>query len=230
LSSCPVCGKATRLEEFREEAIGEVWTGQAAVWAEEGVCADCYRDVLPSMLRPWTQEEWLSHHFESWRAQTQKVGDVKHWEESVEESWLPAEERVRLVDVAGTLDRRREHLARAASAMKDLLARYPIDGAPPPFQAVLEGARAALSDEAVAALKGEREKDEERLRLRRLGSLVDTPAPVIEDPPWDERAAGPPPPPLAAGPAAAAARAGLPWGPMIAVGALVLLLIWWLLG
>lgn len=179
---CPVCGNVTSLDEFIVESIGEVWTGQAAVWAEDGVCGDCYRDVLAPDRREWTQREWLAHHYEGWRSTAEMVHNLFVYEESPQESWLPDAERHRVLDVAGTLSARREHLARTQMAMKDLMGRFPAELTPPPFEMTLNQAGDAVSPRALAELKGMRTRDLEVESLRRADSVVsEAPVETTED-------------------------------------------------
>jgi hypothetical protein len=169
---CPICGTMTRLDEFRTETIGEVWTGQAAVWAEEGVCSDCYRDVLGPNIRDWTDAEWLWHHFEGWRNSVDAVQQVVVHEDSPQDGWMPDEEPRRVLDVEKTLAARREHLARCQMAMRDLQGRYPASLTPPPFNYVMAQGAESVSARAVAELKGQRARDLERDAQRRQDSLV----------------------------------------------------------
>lgn len=169
---CPVCGQVTAADQFRVESVGEVWTSNAAVWAEEGVCPDCYRDVLGPQIREWSDAEWLAHHFEGWKA---TVGTVHHlfvYEESLQESWLPEADRHRVLDVEGTLSSRREHLARCQMSMRDLQGRYRGDLTPPPFQMAMAMASEAVSPKAAAELQAMRERDTETEMRRRNDSVV----------------------------------------------------------
>jgi hypothetical protein len=157
---CPVCSKEIPLAEFRHEAIGEVWTREAAQWAEEGVCPACYRDILPPYVREWSDGEWLSHHHEGWRNTVEAVTQILKYQDSAQESWLPPEERHRLLDIEATLSARREHLALCQSAMEDLLQRYPSSMAPPPFEYLLVAARdQGLSETVLTELKEMRRQD-----------------------------------------------------------------------
>ena len=54
---CPCCRRLVPLDSFQTEAVGEEWEGDAALWAEDGVCRDCYRDVIPGLLRRWSTAE-----------------------------------------------------------------------------------------------------------------------------------------------------------------------------
>ncbi len=177
---CPVCGEDTALDDYVVESIGEVWTGQAAVWAEDGVCPDCYRDVVRPELREWSEAEWLAHHYEGWRSTLESVHNLFVYEESVHEAWLPDGERHRILDVGRTLAARREHLARSQMAMRDLMGRFPAEITPPPFELSLTQARDAVSPRAVGELKGMRARDEETEQLRRSDSVVAA-APTEQD-------------------------------------------------
>lgn len=221
---CPVCGRVIALADFREEAIGEVWTGQAAVWAEEGVCADCHREVLPAYVRAWTPAEWMAHHFEGWRTNLNRVHDLRVYEENASEAWLPDDERVRILDVARTLEKRREHLARASQTVRELVQKYGADGLPVPFQTALEGAAAALSRETVDALKVQREHDLEDERARRQHSIEER-APLVEPPPVPPWSVGRMPASRAAPPAAVRQV----WTPRKVAGVVaVLVVVTWL--
>lgn len=157
---CPVCGVEVGLAEFRHEGIGEVWTREAAEWAEEGVCPSCYRDILPPYIREWSDGEWLSHHYEGWRNTVESVTEIRKYQDSAQETWLPPEERHRLLDVERTLSARREHLALCQSAMEDLLGRYPSSMTPPPFDQMLLTAREqSVSQKAISGLESMREAD-----------------------------------------------------------------------
>ena len=158
---CPVCGTSVPAADFRTEAAGEVWQGEAAVWAEEGVCSDCYRDVVLRDARSWSASEWLVHHYEGWRRMTESVHEIFVYEYSSQGSWLPESERIDIVDVESTLAARREHLARCQMAMEELQGRYEAKITPPPFQMTLASASDALSEPAIEALK-----------LRRLADLA----------------------------------------------------------
>ncbi len=169
---CPVCGQVTVAANFRTESVGEVWTGNAAVWAEEGVCPDCYRDVLAPQIREWSDAEWLVHHYEGWRGTVETVKNIFVYEESVQEGWLPEDDRHRVLDVERTLSSRREHLARCQLTMRDLQARYRADMTPPPFQMTLASASEAVSPKAVAELQARREQDIQAEMRRRHDSVV----------------------------------------------------------
>jgi hypothetical protein len=169
---CPVCGQVTAASRFQVESVGEVWTGNAAVWAEEGVCPDCYKDVLGPQVRQWTDAEWLAHHFEGWKGTVGTVHNLFVWEESLQESWLPADQRHRVLDVEGTLSARREHLARCQMSMRDLQGRYRADITPPPFQMTMAMAGEAVSSKSVAELQGMRERDVQIELGRRHDSVV----------------------------------------------------------
>lgn len=170
-ANCPVCGKGVLLGEFREEAIGEVWTGQAAVWAEEGVCADCHREVLPAYIRAWTPGEWLAHHLEGWRTNLERVHKVVVYEHNPSESWLSDEDRLQLVDVGATLEKRREHLARCSATARELVQKYGADGVPAAFQSALESAASAVAKDAIEDLRRARELGLEDERARRQHSI-----------------------------------------------------------
>ncbi len=158
---CPVCGLQTSLADFRHEAIGEVWTREAAEWAEEGVCPGCYRDVLPPYIREWSDGEWLSHHYEGWRNTVESVGEILRYEDSAQETWRLPEDRHQLLDIEATLSARREHLSLCQSAMQDLRARYPSSMTPPPFDQTLGHAREqSLSAPAIRALRQMHDNDQ----------------------------------------------------------------------
>jgi len=158
---CPVCGLQTSLGDFRHEAIGEVWTREAAEWAEEGVCPGCYRDILPPYIREWSDGEWLSHHYEGWRNTVESVGVILRYQDSAQETWRLPEDRHQLLDIEATLSARREHLALCQSAMEDLRALYPSSMTPPPFDQTLGHARdQSLSEAAVRALRKIRNEDQ----------------------------------------------------------------------
>jgi len=151
---CPVCGNEIQLSEFRHEGLGEEWTREAAEWAEEGVCPSCYRDILPPYIREWSDGEWLAHHYEGWRNTVESVTQIRRYEDSAQEAWLPSTERHRLLDVEATLSARREHLALCQSAMEDLCQRYPSSMTPPPFEQMLVAAREkGLSPSALEELR-----------------------------------------------------------------------------
>jgi hypothetical protein len=156
---CPVCGAAVPGVDFRVEAAGEVWTGEAAVWAEEGVCSECYREVIGKNVREWTSAEWLVHHYEGWHRMTLSVHDILVFEHSPQEGWLPEEDRHQILDLEATLAARREHLARCQMAMKELQARYDSTSTAPPFRMSLASASSALSEAVVDELRARRETD-----------------------------------------------------------------------
>ncbi|MCP4869581.1 MAG: hypothetical protein GY898_12775 [Proteobacteria bacterium] len=169
---CPVCGQVTAADKFRVESVGEVWTGNAAVWAEEGVCPDCYADVLSPQIRDWSDAEWLAHHFEGWKATVGTVHNLFVYEESLQESWLPEAQRHKVLDVEATLSARREHLARCQMSMRDLKGRYRADLTPPPFQMTMAMASEAVSPKAAGELQAMRERDVNTELLRRHDSVV----------------------------------------------------------
>lgn len=169
---CPVCGTMTPASAFRNESVGEVWTGNAAVWAEEGVCPACFREVLAPQIREWTPAEWLVHHYEGWRATVETVRNIFVYEESPQDSWLPEEQRHRILDIEKTLSARREHLARCQVAMRDLQGRYGANITPPPFQMTLAAGAEALGSKAVAELRVMRQADLDAEMQRRHESVV----------------------------------------------------------
>ena len=169
---CPVCGTMTSAADFRVESVGEVWTGNAAVWAEEGVCPDCYREVLVPQIREWTDAEWLVHHYEGWKATVDTVANIFVYEESPHESWLPEEQRHRILDVEKTLSARRAHLARCQMTMRDLQGRYNANMTPPPFQMTLASGSEAVGIKALAELRAMREADLAAEMQRRHESVV----------------------------------------------------------
>lgn len=156
---CPVCGAEVPGVDFRVEAAGEVWTGEAAVWAEEGVCSGCYREVISKNVREWTATEWLVHHYEGWHRMTLSVHDILVFEHSPHEGWLREEERHRILDVEATLAARREHLARCQMAMEELQGRYDSASTAPSFQVSLASASSALSEAVVDELTARRDAD-----------------------------------------------------------------------
>ncbi|MCO4773556.1 MAG: hypothetical protein KDA24_26220, partial [Deltaproteobacteria bacterium] len=172
IAKCPSCGNLVPLETFQSEAVGEVWEGEAALWAEDGVCRNCYRDVLPANLRRWTTEEWVRHHFEGWKSQVRKVHDVEVMVDSEHDSWLPGEERHRILDVEGTLSARREHLARAQMRLRELKAELELADDPVDFVTELETAREGLGAEARKELERRRDADLARETERRVGSVT----------------------------------------------------------
>jgi len=169
---CPVCGTLTPAENFRVETVGEVWTGNAAVWAEEGVCPECYRAVLEPQIREWTDSEWLVHHYEGWRATVETIHNLFVYEESPQENWLLEHERHRVLDVEKTLSSRREHLARCQMTMRDLQGRYNANMTPPPFQMTLASAGEAVSPRVVADLKALHDRDIALEMKRRHESVI----------------------------------------------------------
>jgi hypothetical protein len=182
---CPVCGSEVAGADFRVETAGEVWTGDAAVWAEEGVCSDCYREVVSQDIREWTPAEWLVHHYEGWHRMAQAVHDILVFEHSPQESWLPEDDRHSILDLEATLAARREHLGRCQMAMEELQRRYDASITPPPFQMTLASASEALSEAAVAELRTRREADlrvEAELRCESVYGI----APIWEDPSQDD--------------------------------------------
>jgi len=157
--ACPVCGTEVPPSQFRVESVGEVWLGDEAVWAEEGVCADCYREVVSKNIREWTHAEWLVHHYEGWRTMVDSVHELLVFESSPQESWLPENERHQILDIEATLSARREHLARCQMAMEELQGRYDAKITPPPFQMTLASGSQALSDDAIDQLRARRDED-----------------------------------------------------------------------
>ena len=173
VARCPSCGGLVPLDSFQTEAVGEEWEGDAALWAEDGVCRDCYRDVVPGMLRRWSTAEWVGHHFEGWKAQVRKVHEVEVLVESEHDAWLPDEDRHRILDVEKILSARREHLARSQRRLRDLRAEFGLDRDPPEFIAELEAARDALTEKARSELRRRRDEDLLREEERRVGSVAD---------------------------------------------------------
>jgi len=170
---CPVCGVDVSLSDFRHESLGEEWTREAAEWAEEGVCPACYRDILPPYIREWSDGEWLAHHYEGWRNTVDSVTEIRRYEDSAQESWLPPEQRHRLLDIEATLSSRRAHLALCQSAMEDLYRRYPSSMTPPPFEQMLVAARErALSAAALQELREIHDEDLAVEGARREDSMV----------------------------------------------------------
>jgi hypothetical protein len=189
LSPCPSCGRATPLADFRVESIGEVWEGPAAVWAEDGVCPTCWSQVLPPHVREWSNAEWMAHHYESWRATVEAVHDVFVYEETAADGWLPTDERLRIIDVEGTLSARREHLARSQQTMRELQSRYGASMTPPPFQMALASGAAATGPDAVTRLRELRALGVQRKKERAIDSqeTLAPPAAMIDE--WLEDAA-----------------------------------------
>lgn len=182
VAACPSCEREVPLEEFQSEALGEVWEGEAALWAEDGVCRDCYRDVLPGLLRRWTTDEWLAHHFEGWRRELRKVHDVEVSADSEADAWLPGEDRHRILDVEKSLSARREHLARSRMRLRELKNELGLAEDPPEFVAALEEAHRALEPSAVAELERRRAADLERETERRVASVTElSPSQLIRD-------------------------------------------------
>jgi len=172
-ATCPSCGKLVPLESFQSEALGEEWEGEAALWAEDGVCRTCYRDVMPQHIRRWTTDEWVAHHFEGWRAQLNRVHEVEVLTDSDQDAWLPDTERHRILDVAATLSARREHLARSQMRMRELQGELGLSSDPPTWVAALEEAREALGPDAREELDRRREADLAREKDRRVRSVAD---------------------------------------------------------
>lgn len=182
---CPVCGSEVAGADFRVETAGEVWTGDAAMWAEEGVCSDCYREVVSKDIREWSPAEWLVHHYEGWNRMAQAVHDILVFEYSPQESWLPEDDRHPILDLEATLAARREHLARCQMAMEELQSRYEATITPPPFQMTLASASEALSETVVAELRARREADlkvEGELRCESIYGL----APIADGDPLQD--------------------------------------------
>jgi len=178
---CPVCGSKVPGVDFRVEAAGEVWVGDAAVWAEEGVCSDCYREVISKNIREWSQAEWLGHHYEGWHRMTLTVYDIVAHEYSPQEAWLPEEERHPILDLEATLVARRAHLARCQMAMEELQGRYDTTITPPPFQMTLASASEALSGTALEELRARREEDlRVEVELRQASAFGIAPLPDEE--------------------------------------------------
>lgn len=179
---CPSCGRLVSLELFQSEALGEEWEGEAALWAEDGVCRTCYRDVMEQHIRRWTTEEWVAHHFEGWRAQLHKVHEVEVLVDSDQDAWLPNVERHRILDVSATLSARREHLARSQMRLRELRGELELDADPPAWVAELEEARSALGEAARAELERRREADLAREKDRRVRSVTElSPAQALAD-------------------------------------------------
>jgi len=169
---CPSCGKLTPLAKFQTEATGEVWEGEAALWAEEGVCPACYRDVIPSKSSAWSTENWLRHHFEGWNSQVRRVEQLVEYGTSEQDSWLPEDQRPRILDVEQTLAARREHLARAQMRLREIKRELEVDELPERFEVALRSARRALDERAVMRLKERREDDLRAERERRVDSVA----------------------------------------------------------
>lgn len=182
VAACPSCAKLVPLDEFQSEALGEVWEGEAALWAEDGVCRECYRDVIPGKLHRWTREEWVAHHFEGWRAQVRRVHDVEVLVDSEHDSWLPDAARHRILNVDATLSARREHLARSSMRLRDLRAEFGMKADPREFTLELELARKSLSEGARVELERRRlahlSQEEER-RVHSVAGL--SPAHALKD-------------------------------------------------
>lgn len=169
---CPVCGKSIPLDDFRSESIGEIWTGTAAEYAEEGVCVDCYRDIVAGEMKKWSNAEWLAHHYEGWRTSIEQIHDIYAHEESPHDVWLPAEDRPRILSVEKTIEQRKQHLERSYSAMLELLGKHSASITAPPFQMALATAQDSVSPRAIKALKARRESDLEAESTRRQDSVI----------------------------------------------------------
>ncbi len=238
IAKCPSCGCRVPLDTFQTEAVGEEWEGDAALWAEDGVCRDCYRDVVPGMLRRWSTAEWVGHHFEGWKVQVRKVHEVEVLVESEHDAWLPDEDRHRILDVEQTLSARREHLARSQMRLRELRAEFGLDRDPPEFIAELEAARDALSERAYSELRVRRDADLRMEKERRVGSVTALspaeaqaasgldPGTVLEDLARSTGARGELPIPDVAKDVELPPR-GTRWLPWVMGGALVLFVVWW---
>ena len=227
---CPSCGRATALDKFQSEAPGEVWGGDTALWAEEGVCADCYANVIPGQLQRWSSADWLAHHFEGWRSQVLRVSEVFVHTDVEQDAWLAEEDRQKILDVEATLAARREHIARAQMRLRDIKAELALTDVPREFAAVLELASRALEPAAVALLKAERAQGLAREKVRREDSVA-TLSPLFEP----DRA-GPPKhrhPPSRDLPAPRSTPIDprslppIPRAPLFAVLIVAALLLWW---
>jgi hypothetical protein len=169
---CPSCGKLTPLSKFQTEAIGEVWEGEAALWAEEGVCSACYRNEIPGKSSTWSTEDWLAHHFEGWNAQVRRVAEIVEYGTSEQDSWLPEDQRPRILDVEQTLASRREHLARAQMRLREIKGELEVEELPERFEVALRSARRALDQRAVLRLKERAEDDLKAEKERRIDSVA----------------------------------------------------------
>jgi hypothetical protein len=172
VAPCPICGNPTPLDKFRAEAIGEIWDGRAAEYAEEGVCHDCYRDVVAPGMRSWSNAEWLVHHYEGWRTSLEKIHDVFVFDESPQESWLPPYQRSRVLSVEKTIQQRKAHLRRSHMAMLELLGKHSATLTPPPFQMAVATATEAVSPAAIILLEERRSEDLADEEQRRSDSIM----------------------------------------------------------
>lgn len=166
---CPMCDQPTRLEDFRHEVLGERWQGEAAIWAEEGVCPDCYAGPLAPFIRRWTDAEWVSHDFEGWRNSVLSVGDLLVFDDDAEELWMDDTERHQVLNVDATVAARHEHLVRSEARAQEI-AELHAGSTLPDFDRVLAAARAAISDEVIAELRARRLREQDEARQRRVAS------------------------------------------------------------
>ncbi len=236
---CPSCGTLTLLSQFQSEAPGEVWEGEAALWAEEGVCAACYRDRIPGLSSRWSTEEWLSHHFEGWNTLVRRVDEIVEFNTREQDSWLPEDQRQQILDVEKTLAARREHLARASMRMREIKRELQIEELPERFAATMAAGRRALDDRAVARLKQRREDDLRADLDRRVDSVAGM-SPMVAlaaaglDPQayMDLSDSGPdarpePMQPLESGGATSQRPA---WALVVVAAAVLAFIIWWFMG
>lgn len=169
---CPSCGNLIPLSQFQSEAPGEVWEGEASLWAEEGVCPACYRDRIPTLSSEWSTEEWLTHHFEGWNSHVRRVSEIVEFTTPEQDSWLPEDQRQQILDVEKTLAARREHLARAQMRLREIKVELEVEELPERFAATMAAGRRALDERAVARLKQRREDDLMIERDRRVESVM----------------------------------------------------------
>lgn len=233
VAPCPSCGKLTQLDQFQTEAPGEVWEGDAALWAEEGVCTNCYRDVIPQISSAWSTDEWLSHHFEGWNSQVRRVHEIVEHGTSEQDSWLPEEQRHKILDVERTLAARREHLARSQMRLREIKSQLGVEELPEHFAAALVRAKHALNDRAVERLKERREDDLAIERERRVDSMEQmSPRAALEEAGLDadrllKKPTGNPTPATASLDDDVPAYSRGRWPLLVVVAAVIAFAIWW---
>ena len=235
VAPCPSCHQIVGLDQFQSEAVGEVWEGEAALWAEEGVCATCYRDLIPGLSSEWSTDEWLTHHFEGWHSQVRRVHEIVEHGTSEQDAWLPEEQRHRILDVEKTLAARREHLARAQMRLREFKADLGVDELPERFALSLQSARRALDERSIERLKSRHEEDMQVEAERRVESVLEmSPRHALEEAGLDAPGLLDAPPPLPeptpVAPGEAPAAQDTSRWPLAAVAAAVLgFAAWWFL-